>query len=592
MRNQNIRKLDPILPFPDVASLAEKIAATANEEDWKFRRPILNRLPNRLAIPVAHEYVDIHNAKSRRDSNLYLLDVEEDLSSHAISISSNDDDLCAFAKKVAKSCASYRRQFSNEREGFLFLVDYVRNRYKIEIPMFNIFSVTGKKTYEINPVTVTVTDHYCYRNSTTSIKTPDTDTVTDKNKTIIREKWTTEGVLNRMCDENWWRKIFRKITAQEVEKYSISLGLVHRQKRIYISDESMQRISQQKRRHRKSLEKITLTNEVGDEYSLQELADLSVANPKNRRNELMVRIRGTEEISKALGDTGMFYTITCPSKMHPRLAISGEKNPKFDGTSPQQAQKYITNLWAQIRAQLARNKTPIYGFRVVEPHHDATPHWHLLLFVKQVHADSITEVMRKYVLREDPNEKGASEHRFTAIKVDPKKGSATGYIAKYISKSIDGYGVDDDLYGNDAKDSSKRIVGWASLWKVRQFQQIGGPPVTLYRELRRIKGDSLTGLMFDIWYAADKKNNWHSFIKLMGGPTASRKDHPIKIARVWSDKPNKYLEPKGYEIIGVQQGSVTILTRLHKWSITFKINNKNEEIDSNNHGKFKMGLGL
>lgn len=590
MRNHNSRKLDPIFPFPDIASLPEKIAATANEEDWKFRRPIFNRLPNRLAIPVAHQYVDIHTTKSRRDANLYLLDVEEDLSSQALSISSNDDDLCAYAKEASKRCSAYRRQFRTEKEAYIFLTDNVRNRYKIDIPMFNIFAETGKKTFELNPVTDTVTDRYCYRKGTNKNTPSGTDTVIEKQNKTKREKWTLDGVLNRLCDENWWRKIFREITAQEVEKYSISLGLVHRKKGIYISDESMQRYSQQMIRHRKSLEKITLTNEIGDEYSLQALKDLSVSNPRNRRYELMVRIRGTEDLSKELGDMGMFYTITCPSRMHPRLALSGEKNPKFDGTNPKQAQKYLTNLWAQIRAQLARNKTPIYGFRVVEPHHDATPHWHLLLFVKPEHAISVTEVMRQYALREDPDEKGASEHRFTAIKIDPKR-SATGYISKYISKNIDGYGVDDDLYGNDAKDSAKRIVGWASLWKVRQFQQIGGPPVTLYRELRRIKGDSLTGLIFDFWYAADKKN-WQSFTKLIGGPTASRKDHPIKIARIWSDKPNKYLEPKGYEIIGVQQASLIIPTRLHTWSVTFKNSNENKDDDSNNQGKFKMGLGL
>lgn len=53
--------------------------------------------------------------------------------------------------------------------------------------------------------------------------------------------------------------------------------------------------------------------------------------------------------------------------------------------------------------------------------------------------------------------------------------------------------MDDDLYGNDAKDASKRISAWASNWGVRQFQQLGGPPVTLYRELRRIQGNEAQG---------------------------------------------------------------------------------------------------
>jgi hypothetical protein len=48
-------------------------------------------------------------------------------------------------------------------------------------------------------------------------------------------------------------------------------------------------------------------------------------------------------------------------------------------------------------------------------------------------------------MREDGNEPGAQEHRFTVTPIDEKFGSATGYIAKYISKNIDGYGMDGEL---------------------------------------------------------------------------------------------------------------------------------------------------
>jgi hypothetical protein len=48
-------------------------------------------------------------------------------------------------------------------------------------------------------------------------------------------------------------------------------------------------------------------------------------------------------------------------------------------------------------------------------------------------------------MREDGQEPGAQEHRFTVKPIDEQFGSATGYIAKYISKNIDGYGMDGEL---------------------------------------------------------------------------------------------------------------------------------------------------
>ena len=59
---------------------------------------------------------------------------------------------------------------------------------------------------------------------------------------------------------------------------------------------------------------------------------------------------------------------------------------------------------------------------------------------------------------------------------------------------------------------------------------------------------------------------------LWGGFDAKRKAFPISLAKQWNDELNSYQEAKGLEIIGIAHGNVTILTRLHKWTVCYKPN--------------------
>src|SRR5690606_14246866 len=138
----------------------------------------------------------------------------------------------------------------------------------------------------------------------------------------------------------------------------------------------------QRLRNQALLETLIAINEEGQAYTLADLKAHSVSDPANRRCELMARLYGFDVRAKACNHSGLFITLTCPSRMHTRYKKSGGENTKFDGTTPRQAQKYLCKLWSLIRAQLQHTGIHVYGFRVAEPQHDGTPHWHLLLYTR------------------------------------------------------------------------------------------------------------------------------------------------------------------------------------------------------------------
>lgn len=465
-------------------------------------------------MPIAEQYRKICARKGKREANLWLLDLEEQLPAHVYDIASNEDTLRLVAKRRAEACGRLAANKPLPR-AYKALSDYAR---------------------------------------ALGILPP-----------RVKRRVTLEGVIRRLRDEQWWRLQLRKTCGRQVERFAIRIGRVHKRAGIYASDESVARRQQNKARNRDLLESLIAVNELGQEYTLQQLADLSVSNPHVRRSELMARIAGFEQVAEKLCHEAVFLTVTCPSRMHARRAKSGDENPTYDGTTPRDAQQYLNRQWRKIRAALHRRGIRPYGFRIAEPHHDGTPHWHLLLFIDPEHLDKLCDICRRYALEVDGDEPGADRRRFQCEHIDRSKGSAAGYVIKYISKNIDGHGLDKDLYGYDAKAGATRIDAWASTWGIRQFQQIGGPPVTVYRELRRTSAET-TGLLEAARRAADA-GDWAGFVEAMGGPQVDRKSAPIRLVAAYNGKLGAYGEPLGEQVYGVQAGSLVIPTRIHEWRI-------------------------
>ncbi|OJE57876.1 replication protein [Klebsiella pneumoniae] len=385
----------------------------------------------------------------------------------------------------------------------------------------------------------------------------------------------------RMFTESWWRNRLRRVASAWREHLQIAVGNVSKKRHAYASKNCVTDWREQKRRTREFLKGLDLEDEDGNRISLIEKYDGSVANPAIRRCELMTRIRGFENICNELGYVGEFYTLTAPSKYH-ATTKAGYRNSKWNGASPSDTQSYLTGLWARIRAKLHREEIRIFGIRVAEPHHDGTPHWHMLMFMLPEDVERVRLVIRDYAWEEDRHElrsdKG-KKARFHAEAIDPEKGSATGYVAKYISKNIDGYALDgetDDESGELLKETAPAVSAWAARWHIRQFQFIGGAPVTVYRELRRL-ADTETAHGLSVEFAAvhdaADAGDWAGYVNAQGGPFVRRDDLQVRTLYEPRAEFNQYGE-ETICIRGVYDSAVgadtPILTRLTQWKIVPK----------------------
>ncbi|WP_444984899.1 replication endonuclease [Halomonas mongoliensis] len=419
-------------------------------------------------------------------------------------------------------------------------------------------------------------------------------------------------LLKKLSAAPWWRRKLRTEATRRVDQFHRLVKRVHVRAGIYLSDMALDRWRSSQAASRAMLEATTAVNQFEHEITLAKLAESGQANPKHRFAELMLRIRDTEDFGRRAGHCGVFVSWTLPSAYHAVLEKTSAHNPKFNGATPREAHRMLGKLWARARAKLKRDGIECYGLRVVEPHHDGTPHWHLMLFVDADQLGALKAILRRYALSIDPEEVAGREHiRIEFSDIDPAKGSAAAYVAKYIGKAIAGAAHPDDvdLYGKPMDVASERIVAWASVHGIRQFQFMGTPSVTVWRELRRLRdkeADPYAAASFEDWVAATRPDpealailedlrraadagDWFGYLDVMGGvgvPASERPARPWRLPRLDTQAPE--IDPEtGEQRDGIEKrgiygeavmttfgvvvtsatGQAEFLTRFYRWEV-------------------------
>lgn len=375
----------------------------------------------------------------------------------------------------------------------------------------------------------------------------------------VAGRYRLESVRKRAECPAWWRRQLRRYVAQCYERGAIELGRVGADaKQWYCSDRAVVRRIQQVQANEAAMRAANLESASGQRMSVYDAAQLSTSNKAIRRGELMTRIRGCEQWADSSGLVGLFTTNTCPSRFHSQRK-GGGKNPKYDGSTPADAQAWLCRTWAACRSKLARDGLSIVGFRVAEPHHDGCPHWHMLIWCRPEESERVQGVIRKWWLKDKGGERGAAENRVNIKAMI--SGQASGYVAKYISKNIDdvyttshvdqdeapGLTVGPDLFGEVEVLPCQRVEAWASLWRIRQFQAIGQPPVTVWREFRRVGHQEACGgsdAFVLAWGSChrhrEKLADWAGYIRHQGGVMLARGDYRFCVNRLEKARAGRY----------------------------------------------------
>lgn len=502
-------------------------------------REIIKALPKRWSDKVEASYGHERFHNGIVSANNYLLKIGDSLH-ESLNISASDSDIQTLAERLARDCET----------GLKNCHYYGEHVYKKAL-------ISLCERYEV--------------------------------RYPIEFEYEFERVVARLICSAWWLRQLRKAHARAREGAAIDAGLVHRKGDLYISDDSLDNRIHQIRRNEAHLNGVTLQSESGQSMKLSEISEKTTANQFIRATELIIRARGYEDTAKANNHDCIFITITTPPRMH-SIHSDGKPNINYDGTKPNEAQAYLVKQWARCRARLAREGIDFYGLRVAEPHHDATPHWHMTLFYKgRDSLMAIKSAINHYFLYAkgcDSHAEGSIKNRIKYKLCDGR--GATGYILKYIMKNMRGFGIQDKNGLIELDDESKggrevssdlsanRVEAWASTWAIRQFQAIGGHSVSVWRELRRVKASLLDGInerIREVLEAVNKKDdvqpNFAKFIHAIGGAFVKRKNAVLRLEVDYLTMSGRYGETIARVVRGVFSLPCNIFIRSYreKWEV-------------------------
>lgn len=346
---------------------------------------------------------------------------------------------------------------------------------------------------------------------------------------------SVSGQLARLDDARFWRRAIRTRLLREREHFFLRMRLVGKRSEAYVSDAQLATRLAQLRRQDQWMRGTVLVPRYlppeDEERSALTLAHVA-ASPTSRFAKLYTFVNAMDAIARDAGLSAGMLTLTLEPEWHPN---PGYGRNSWNGASPRDAHRSMGQRWQSVLRDLDRAGVGVSGLRVVEPHGDACPHWHIwLLYLPEAEATILATVMRylpnKLKVRAPSRrgEKNTEDDRMFDTRADllagtgrplayPKEGaqvelsridrsisSGASYAMKYLLKTVDAgeelnreVGLFPELEGESDsekkekhkqhRDAARRVDAFRSLWGINAGQLFGvAKCLTSWDELRRL----------------------------------------------------------------------------------------------------------
>lgn len=145
-----------------------------------------------------------------------------------------------------------------------------------------------------------------------------------------------------------------------------------------------------------------------------------------------------------------------------------------------------------------------YSIRTVESHHDATPHFHILIFYRPEFKGIIQNALSYQFSDDCFNEKSKA---YNWVDINENKSSPVYYLCKHFT-----YSNDDDKNKENIRISANKYI-----WNIKSFEHTGlpGGTKTLWKNLRKNKTGVLLNDIEKKLYSLAINNDFHGFLTIL-----------------------------------------------------------------------------